>query len=118
PRAWQLVLEHVESALLDGRLHPGDHLPSERDLAAQLGVGRSSVREAVRVLEVLGLVRTQTGSGPSVMVGWMATKSKTAVTPFAPTTERTLSAADASERNAWWAPTSVASASFCSLRSR
>ncbi|MDO9396950.1 MAG: FCD domain-containing protein, partial [Herbiconiux sp.] len=33
-------------------------------LAAELGVGRSSVREAIRVLEVLGLIRTQTGSGP------------------------------------------------------
>lgn len=64
-RAWQLVLTHVEARLLDGSLAPGDHLPPERTLAAELGVGRSSVREAVRVLEVLGLIRTQTGSGPS-----------------------------------------------------
>src|SRR5918994_1482837 len=35
------------------------------ELAARLGVGRSSVREALRVLEVLGLVRTGTGSGPT-----------------------------------------------------
>lgn len=64
-RAWQLVLSHIELRLLDGSLSPGDHLPPERTLAADLGVGRSSVREAVRVLEVLGLIRTQTGSGPS-----------------------------------------------------
>ncbi|MBS0024362.1 FadR/GntR family transcriptional regulator [Microbacterium paraoxydans] len=63
-RAWQLVLEHIERDLLDGRLGPGDRLPSERDLASDLGVGRSSVREAFRVLEVLGLIRTATGSGP------------------------------------------------------
>jgi GntR family transcriptional repressor for pyruvate dehydrogenase complex len=65
PRAWQSVLEHVESRLLSGDLAPGDRLPGERALSAELGVGRSSVREALRVLEVLGLIRTQTGSGPS-----------------------------------------------------
>lgn len=64
PRAWQDVLTHIENDLIAGRLLPGDHLPSERTLAAELGVGRSSVREALRVLEVLGLLRTQTGSGP------------------------------------------------------
>ena len=63
-RAWRLVLEHIERDLLEGRIGPGDRLASERDLAADLGVGRSSVREAFRVLEVLGLIRTSTGSGP------------------------------------------------------
>ena len=65
PRAWQTVLERIESDLLDGRLAPGDRLPGERDLATSLGVGRSSVREALRVLEVMGLIRTGTGSGPT-----------------------------------------------------
>jgi DNA-binding FadR family transcriptional regulator len=63
-RTWQVVLDAVENDLLTGVLNPGDHLPPERALAAQLKVGRSSVREALRVLEVLGLIRTQTGSGP------------------------------------------------------
>lgn len=65
PRAWQVVLERIETDLRDGRLSPGDRLTPERELAAQLGVGRSSVREAIRVLEVLGVVRTATGSGPT-----------------------------------------------------
>lgn len=64
-RAWRLVLERIERDLLEGRFVPGDRLPPERELAAQLGVGRSSVREALRVLEVMGLIRTGTGSGPS-----------------------------------------------------
>lgn len=64
-RAWQIVLEHVEGRLLNGDLVPGDRLPGERALASELGVGRSSVREAIRVLEVLGLIRTATGSGPN-----------------------------------------------------
>jgi DNA-binding FadR family transcriptional regulator len=63
-RAWELVLQRIEGDLLAGALQPGDHLPPERALAAELGVGRSSVREALRVLEVLGLIRTATGSGP------------------------------------------------------
>lgn len=65
PRAWRNVLEHIERQLLEGALRPGDRLPGERALSAELGVGRSSVREALRVLEVLGLIRTAAGSGPS-----------------------------------------------------
>jgi len=64
-RAWRVVLERIEADLLDGELRLGDRLPPERELAASLGVGRSSVREALRVLEVMGLIRTATGSGPT-----------------------------------------------------
>jgi DNA-binding FadR family transcriptional regulator len=63
PRAWEGVLARLEERLVDGRLRPGDHLPPERALAAELGVARSSVREAIRVLDAMGLVRT--GSGPT-----------------------------------------------------
>jgi len=59
------VLEKIERDLLEGRLGPGDRLPPERELSTSLGVGRSSVREALRVLEVMGLIRTGTGSGPT-----------------------------------------------------
>jgi len=64
-RAWRVVLEKIEADLLEGRLGPGDRLQPERELASTLGVGRSSVREALRVLEVMGLIRTGTGSGPT-----------------------------------------------------
>ncbi|UNK71714.1 GntR family transcriptional regulator [Microbacterium sp. H1-D42] len=74
-RAWRTVLERIESDLLLGTLGPGDRLPSERDLAADLGVGRSSVREALRVLEVMGLIRTATGSGPQAGAIVIATPS-------------------------------------------
>lgn len=63
-RAWEIVLAYVEKRLADGTSQAGDHLPPERVLATELGVARSSVREAIRVLEVMGLVRTQSGSGP------------------------------------------------------
>ena len=42
-RAWRVVLEKIEQVVLAGALAPGDHLPPERELAATLGVGRSSV---------------------------------------------------------------------------
>ncbi|MGO1412551.1 MAG: FadR/GntR family transcriptional regulator, partial [Microbacterium sp.] len=65
PKAWRSVLDRVEADLFSGRLGPGDRLPGERELASTMGVGRSSVREALRVLEVMGVVRTAVGSGPS-----------------------------------------------------
>ncbi len=64
-RAWRVVFETIEKDLLDGVYGPGDRLPPERELASTLGVGRSSVREALRVLEVMGLIKTGTGSGPT-----------------------------------------------------
>ncbi|WP_018156395.1 FadR/GntR family transcriptional regulator [Demetria terragena] len=63
PRAWELVVEWVEQRILDGELAVGDLLPAERDLAAQLGVGRSAVREAVRTLQASGVVRSSVGAG-------------------------------------------------------
>ncbi|MGC0366097.1 GntR family transcriptional repressor for pyruvate dehydrogenase complex [Rhodococcus sp. 27YEA15] len=65
PRAWEQVLSHLERRLVSGELVPGRRLPGERILAAELGVSRSSVREALRVMEALGLLKAQTGSGPT-----------------------------------------------------
>ncbi|WP_371403098.1 FCD domain-containing protein [Kribbella sp. NBC_00662] len=61
---YELVLHRVEADLAAGRLRIGGRLPGERTLAEQLGISRPSVREAVRVLEAMGVVRTATGSGP------------------------------------------------------
>ena len=44
-------------------LLPGDKIPSERELSERLDVGRSSVREALRALELLGLIETRRGEG-------------------------------------------------------
>ncbi|MDV6013667.1 FadR/GntR family transcriptional regulator [Haloechinothrix sp. LS1_15] len=62
-RTYQLVLEKVEQQIIAGRLRVGDRLPAERDFAAQLGVSRASLREALRVLEAQGAVRLGVGTG-------------------------------------------------------
>ncbi|MGA9873345.1 MAG: FCD domain-containing protein [Rhodococcus sp. (in: high G+C Gram-positive bacteria)] len=63
-RAHEVVLGRIEEDLASGRIKVGDRLPAERALAEDLGVGRSSIREAIRVLEAMGVVRTAVGSGP------------------------------------------------------
>ena len=63
-RAHEMVLERIERDLSNGTLALGDRLPGERTLADGLSVSRSSVREAIRVLEAMGVVRTAVGSGP------------------------------------------------------
>lgn len=63
-KTYELVLGQIEGELSAGRLRLGDRLPGERVLAGQLGVSRPSVREAIRVLEAMGVVRTAVGSGP------------------------------------------------------
>jgi len=49
--------------ITEDQLKPGDKLPSERELTERLNVGRSSVREALRALELLGLIETRRGEG-------------------------------------------------------
>lgn len=64
-RAFEVVLDHVEQMVLDGRLAVGDRLPAESDMAAQLGVSRPAIREAIRTLEAQGVLASHAGSGAS-----------------------------------------------------
>jgi GntR family transcriptional regulator, transcriptional repressor for pyruvate dehydrogenase complex len=61
--AYEVVLRHIEAGILAGTHRSGDQLPPERDLATHLGVGRSAVREAMRVLQTQGLITSSTGPG-------------------------------------------------------
>ncbi|WP_326643213.1 FCD domain-containing protein [Streptosporangium sp. NBC_01755] len=63
-RAFEDVIAQIERRIADDGLTVGDRLPGERQLAEQLRVSRSSVREAMRVLETLGVVSSQVGRGP------------------------------------------------------
>src|SRR5213083_1201569 len=60
------VAEQLRDAILDGRFRAGTKLPPERELAAEFRVNRTSVREAIKVLEGLGLVTVRQGDGATV----------------------------------------------------
>jgi len=66
-RLHQDVADQLRDAILDGRFAPGDKLPAERELAEEFQVNRTSVREAIKVLEGLGLVSVRQGDGATVL---------------------------------------------------
>lgn len=66
PRVAASIRHQIEGLILRGILRPGERLPSERDLAAQLDVSRPSLRAALTELESSGLVVTRPGSGAYV----------------------------------------------------
>jgi|CXWL01.1.fsa_nt_gi DNA-binding FadR family transcriptional regulator len=62
PRVFEEITAQLRRRVIHGHLKPGDRLPAERDLAARLGVSRNTVREALRVLEMAGVLRLQKGA--------------------------------------------------------
>lgn len=63
-RTYELVLQRIEAQIVSGALSAGERLPPERELAELLGVSRPAVREALRVLEAQGALKSQVGQGP------------------------------------------------------
>ncbi len=57
------AIDQILNLIAEGRLKPGDRLPSERELVRQLKVSRTSVREALRALEARGVIEVKPGSG-------------------------------------------------------
>lgn len=66
PSAVDVALTGLRSAIAQGRLTPGERLPAESELCSQLGVSRSSVREAISMLSALGVLESRRGSGTYV----------------------------------------------------
>lgn len=62
-RIYQEIVRQVKQMIAEGRLKSGDRLPPERDLAEKFVVSRTSVREALRALESLGLIEIRPGEG-------------------------------------------------------
>lgn len=60
------VAEKILDKIRGGEYKTGDKLPSEREISLQMGVGRSSIREAVSALRILGIVETKAGEGSYV----------------------------------------------------
>lgn len=57
------VADKIERLIIDNQLNPGDKLPNERELVAQLGVGRGTLREAIKILESRNVVEIRRGKG-------------------------------------------------------
>lgn len=62
-KVYELVIEQIKTMIVSGELKRGDRLPPERELVEQLRVSRTSVREAMRALQIIGLVECRQGGG-------------------------------------------------------
>lgn len=62
-KAYERVITYIKSEILKGDLKQGEKLPPERELAEKLGVGRNSVREALRTLSLMGFISSTQGAG-------------------------------------------------------
>lgn len=62
-KVYEQVIEQIQDMIMEGKLKKGDKLLSERELAEQLQVSRPSIREALRALEIIGLIETRQGEG-------------------------------------------------------
>ena len=62
-RSFDDVLEQLREAILSGRIRPGERLPNERQLCETFGVGRPTLREALRSLEAVGMIEVRPGKG-------------------------------------------------------
>src|ERR1022692_4471854 len=82
-KVYEEVAKQIER-LIKTKLNPGDKLPSERELAETLHVSRSSIRDAIRGLELMGLVEPRQGAG--TIVRELSTES--VVNPFANALQR------------------------------
>src|SRR5690349_2735114 len=77
PASYELVVQQLRRGIHVGRFPPGEKLPTERELARYLGVSRTTVREAMRVLQGEGLIETRRGrSGGAVVVGVQGTAAE------------------------------------------
>jgi GntR family transcriptional regulator, transcriptional repressor for pyruvate dehydrogenase complex len=63
PRLYEVIVEQLCAYIADNEMAPGDRLPAERDLAANLGVSRASLSQALVALEVQGVLSVRHGDG-------------------------------------------------------
>ena len=62
-KAYEKVIDYIQGEMLKGELKRGEKRPPERELAELLGVGRNSVREAMRTLSLMGFISSTQGAG-------------------------------------------------------
>jgi DNA-binding FadR family transcriptional regulator len=67
-RLYEEVADQIKQSIFDGHLKPGDQVPPERELAEMFNVGRPTIREALRTLTVLGLIKGSHGRKGAVVI--------------------------------------------------
>jgi GntR family transcriptional repressor for pyruvate dehydrogenase complex len=62
-KSYKKVIEYIKKQIMAGELSIGEKLPAERELSEMIGISRNSVREAIRTLDVMGVISSQHGAG-------------------------------------------------------
>lgn len=63
PKVYEIIFNQIKESFISGELKPGDKLPPERELSNRFKVSRTSIREALRVLEINGVIEVRPGDG-------------------------------------------------------
>lgn len=79
---YKTILDDILNKFKTGELHGGDRLPSERQWAEQLGVSRSTLREAIRSLEIIGLLTSRQGGGTYIVTSQQMSMLQTMTVSF------------------------------------
>lgn len=82
-KAYKSVIDYFRKKIIDGELRPGEKLPPERDIAEQLNVSRNSVREAIRIMDMTGVITSQQGSGNYITCEFQKSLTETMTMMFA-----------------------------------
>jgi len=75
----QQVAEKIKAWVMENGWEPGERLPSESELITRFGMAKGTIREAIRILEAQGLVRSRTGPGGGVFVHQVSEERATAL---------------------------------------
>lgn len=82
-KAYKGVIDYFKKKIMDGELRPGEKLPPERDIAERLNVSRNSVREAIRIMDMTGVISSQQGSGNYITCEFQKSLAETMTMMFA-----------------------------------
>lgn len=63
-----IIIDRIRTAILEGKLRPGDRLPPEKELGEQFSVSKQTMRESLRALEYMGLITLRKGAGGGAFI--------------------------------------------------
>jgi len=86
-RPYEQIVKQIQQAIREGKLPRGSKLPTERELSETFGVSRSVVREAIKVLDAIGLVESRQGSGIYVRLDPIPTVTRAFILSVSPDAE-------------------------------